>query len=157
MGFQGGPSRPGITYSCCTKHEKASLTQLIDKFAHLHHLAVQLHPERCKKRQMWYLASCQDTSFFLKVRHTSLAALSQVLLSATTLLLVLKMPFSNMVKEEGVIEGENSNFFQVLTKRDSCPFYLTLLSRAACNPCRLLMEVFFYQSSDRPNSPYWTY
>lgn len=146
MGFQEGPSRPGITYSCCSKHKKASLTQLINKFTHLHHLAVQLHPERCKKRQMWYLASCQNTYFFLKVRHTSLAALSQVLLSVTTLLLALKMPFPNVVKEKGVIEGETSNFFHVLTKTDSCPFHLILLSRAVHNPYKktFLMEVFFY-------------
>lgn len=35
-----------------------------------------------------------------------------------------------------MIEGENSNIFQVLTKTDSCPFHLTLLSRAAHNPCK---------------------
>lgn len=152
MGFPGGPSRPGITYSCWTENERAALTRLIDRFAHLHHLAVQLHPQRCKERQMWYLASCQDTSFFLKVRHTSPAALSLVRLSVTTLPSARKMPFSNMVKEEWVIQGENSNFFQVLPKMDSCPSHPALLSRAVVNPCRqLLVEVFCHQSSDRPN------
>lgn len=111
MGFQGGPSRPGITYSCWAENERAALTRLIDRFARLHHLALQLHPQRCKERQMWYLASCQDTSFFLKVRHTSPAALSRVLLSVTTLPSALKMPFSNMVKEEWVIQRENRHFF----------------------------------------------
>lgn len=74
-----------ITYSCSTERERVAPTLLIDRFTHLHHLAVQLHPQRCKERQMWYLASCQDLSFFLKVRHASLAALSRVLLSVTML------------------------------------------------------------------------
>lgn len=92
-----------LLYSCQTEEERAALTQLMGRFAAPHHLAAQLHPQRCKERQMWYLASCQDTSFFLKVRHTSPAALSWVLLSATTLPSALKMPFSNVVKEERVI------------------------------------------------------
>lgn len=103
MGLQGGPPRLRISYSCQTEEERAALTQLMGRFAAPHHLAAQLHPQRCKERQMWYLASCQDTSFFLKVRHTSPAALSWVLLSATTLPSALKMPFSNVVKEERMI------------------------------------------------------
>lgn len=123
MGFQGGPSRPGITYSCWAENERAALTRLIDRFARLHHLALQLHPRRCKERQMWYLASCQDTSFFLKVRHTSPAALSRVLLSVTTLPSALKMPFSNMVKEEWVIQRENRDFFSRCSPKwtPACP------------------------------------
>lgn len=116
-----GISQLGLSHRCCRwgfrevlpgqgsptavgqKMREQALTRLIDRFAHLHHLAVQLHPQRCKERQMRYLASCQDTSFFLKVRHTSLAALSRVLLSVTRLLSALKMLFSNTVKEEWVI------------------------------------------------------
>lgn len=66
MGLQGGPPRLRISYSCQTEEERAALTQLMGRFAAPHHLAAQLHPQRCKERQMWYLASCQDTSFFLK-------------------------------------------------------------------------------------------
>lgn len=97
---QGG--RPfSIAYSCWAAKGRAGLTQLIDRSARLHHLAVQLHPQRCKERQMWYLASCQDTSFFLKVRHTSPAALSRVLLSATTLPSALKCPFQTWSRRRG--------------------------------------------------------
>lgn len=142
MEFQGGPSRPRITYSCWRGHERAALTRLIDRFAHLHHLAVQLHPQRCKERQMWYLASCQDTSFFLKVRHS---ALSQVLLSLTTLLLALKMPFSNVAKEEWVTEGEASSFFSRCypkgTPALSTPLYCPEVPSALADSS-LLVELF---------------
>lgn len=158
-GVADGVSRrsfqPGVTYSCCAEKERVDLTQLMDKFAHLPHLAVQLHPQRCKERQMWHLASCQGTSFFLKIRCTSLAALSPVLLSATALLSALRMPFSNMGKEElGDIGGKQPIFSKSNPKWRA----LTLLVRAALNPCRqFLMEVFFYQTPDRPNSPPWTH
>lgn len=151
QGVADGVSRrsfqSGITYSCCTERARVDLTQLMDKFAHLHHLAVQLHPQRCKERQMWHLASCQGTSSFLKVRCTSLAALSPVLLSLTSLLSALRMPFSNMGKKSWVMQGETSHFLQEQPKMETCTFHLTLLLRAALNPCRqFLMEVFFHQT-----------
>lgn len=52
-----------IAYSCLTERERVALTLLIDRFTRLCHLAVWLHPLRCKKRQMWYLASFQYVSF----------------------------------------------------------------------------------------------
>lgn len=55
-----------ITFSRLTERESVAPTLLIDRFTHLHHLAVRLHPLRCKERQMWYLASCQDVSFLKK-------------------------------------------------------------------------------------------
>lgn len=139
--------QPGFTYSCCTEKGRVDLTQLMDKFTHPHHLAVQLHPQRCKERQMWHLASCQDTSFFLKVRCTSLAALSPVLLSVTALLSALRMPFSNMGKEAGWYRGKTAIFSKSYQNGDlHFPPHLFLV-RAALNPCRqFLVEVFFHQT-----------
>lgn len=151
-GVSGRSFQSEILYSCCTEKERVDLTQLMDKFAHLHHLAVQLHPQRCKERQMWHLASCQDTSFFLKVRCTSLAAFSPVLLSVTALLSALRMPFSNMGKEELGDTGAKQPFSPRATQNGDLYF------PPHSNPCReFLMEVFFHQTPDRSNSPPWTY
>lgn len=146
-GFSRRSFQPGVTYSCCAENGRVDLTQLMDKFAHLHHLAAQLRPQRCKERQMWHLASCQDTSFFLKVRCTSLAALSPVLLSVTALLSALRMPFSNVGEEELGDTGGKQPFLQEQPKMETCTFHLTLLLRAALSPSRqFLIEVFFHQT-----------
>lgn len=89
--FLISPPPPGygkeIVYSCLTERKRVTLTQLIDRFTHIHHLVVWLHPLRCKERQMWYLASYQCVSFFflLKVRIRDLRKESTPVSKNTTI------------------------------------------------------------------------